>query len=379
LSYGFKYSLGVAVNLDFPKQLMKTVIGGFSTIDIPSLDFHSLEEAGEFLKSYGYDLSKPEEDDAIWKVFDQTIEMMQKFILEPDEKIPDVLASKDKVQDIRRLLLYASTRDHAQNIMQLWSCAILRVMHCVAHVENDLFFNYTSEIQDQILKPVQSRVVSLPHGELYLGSKDDVDQIPLMKFEVKAFKEKHSMVIKTLSKPETVAIDIFDKMGLRFVTGSVFDAFRVIKYLRLHNAICFANVVPNQSRNTLFPTNLFLETIDELIETKKPIEAEEVEAKLKALMSSEAHRGKFREKFNPFSDEGYRVVKFICRQLIKIKTNTGMLRFFYPYEIQIMDYQTYVSNLSGTAAHGEYKRRQRKAARDRVLGEIYFSPENSGT
>jgi len=369
----------VAVNLDFPKQLMKTVIGGFSTIDIPSLDFHSLEEAGEFLKSYGYDLSKPEEDDAIWKVFDQTIEMMQKFILEPDEKIPDVLASKDKVQDIRRLLLYASTRDHAQNIMQLWSCAILRVMHCVAHVENDLFFNYTSEIQDQILKPVQSRVVSLPHGELYLGSKDDVDQIPLMKFEVKAFKEKHSMVIKTLSKPETVAIDIFDKMGLRFVTGSVFDAFRVIKYLRLHNAICFANVVPNQSRNTLFPTNLFLETIDELIETKKPIEAEEVEAKLKALMSSEAHRGKFREKFNPFSDEGYRVVKFICRQLIKIKTNTGMLRFFYPYEIQIMDYQTYVSNLSGTAAHGEYKRRQRKAARDRVLGEIYFSPENSGT
>jgi uncharacterized protein (TIGR04562 family) len=369
----------VAVNLEFPKQLMKTVIGGFSTIDIPRLDFHSLEEAGEFIKTYGYDLGKPDEVEAIWKIFDQAIEMMQKYVLETTEKIPDVLCSREKVQDIRRLLLYASTRDHAQNVMQLWSCAILRVMHCVAHVENDLFFNYTSEIQDQILKPIQSRVVSLPHGELYIGDKDEVDQIPLMKFEVKAFKEKHSMLIKTLSKPETVAIDIFDKMGVRFVTGTVFDAFRVIRYLRLHNVICFANVVPNQSRNTLFPTNLFLEAVDELIESKKPVEAEEVEAKLKTMMASESHRAKYREKFNPFSDEGYKVIKFICRQLIKIKTNTGFVRFFYPYEIQIMDYQTYVSNLAGSAAHGEYKRRQRKAARDRVLGEIYFSPENSGT
>jgi len=356
---------------------MKTVVGGFSTIDVPNLDFHSLEEAGEFVKTYGYDLNNPEEAEAVWRVFDQAIEMMQKYILESNEKIPDILATRDKVQDIRRLLLYASTMDHANNPMQLWSCAILRVMHCVAHVENDLFFNYTSEIQDQIFKPFQACLTSTEDGQLFLGGlQEEADQIPLQKFETKAFKEKHSMVIKTLSKPETVAIDIFDKMGMRLVTSSIFDAFRVIRYLRRRNIICFANVMPHQSRNTLFPTNLFLETLDELIGTKKPIEADEVEARLQAVIQSDAHRAEYREKFNPFSDTNYKVIKFICRHLVKIKTANGLVRFFYPYEIQIMDYQTYVTNLAGTAAHGEYKRRQRKAAHDRVLGEIYFSPKS---
>ena len=357
---------------------MKTVIGGFSSIDVPNLDFKSLEEAGEFVKTYGYDLNNPEEVEAVWRVFDQAIEIMQKYILEASERIPEILSTRDKVEDIRRLLLYASTRDHANNPMQLWSCAILRVMHCVAHVENDLFFNYTTEIQEQIFRPIQNRLQTSSDGKLYLGLPDHSDQIPLEKFEMKAFKEKHSMVIKTLSKPETVAIEIFDKMGLRFVTGSIFDAFRVIRYLRLTNSICFANVMPNQSKNTLFPTNLFLETLDELVERKKPVQAEEVEVKLKQVLQAEPDRGLYKEKYNPFSDNTYKVIKFICRHLVKIKTQNGLVRFFYPYEIQVMDYQTYVANLAGTASHGEYKRRQRKAAHDRVLGEIYFSPENSG-
>ncbi len=364
----------MAVNLIFPKQLMKTVIGGFSTIDVPALDFRSLEEAGQFVKVYGYDLALTDEVEAVWRIFSDAIEIMQKYILEKDEKIPEVLSSREKLQDIRRLLLYASTRDHASNTVQLWSCAILRVMHCVGHVENDLFFNYTSEIQDQIFKPIQAHIVSTDKGELVLGSKDDPDLIHLERFEMKAFKEKHSMVIKTLSKPETVAIDIFDKMGVRFVTKSVFDAFRVIRYLRVHNLICFANVMPNQSKNTLFPTNLFLETVDSFIEQKKPFEADDIEDKLKQLIQSDSHRAQYKEKFNPFSDSDHKVIKFICRHLMKIKTANGLIRFFYPYEIQIMDYQTYIGNLAGTASHGEYKRRQRKAAHDRVLGEIYFSP-----
>src|SRR5690242_1460906 len=132
----------MAVNLDFPKQLMKTVIGGFSTIDVPRLDFHSLEEVGDFIKTYGYDITAAEELEEVWSIFDESIEILQKYILESDEKIPDVLATREKVQDIRRLFLYASTHDHANNVMQRWSCAILRVMHCVAHVLNDLFFNY---------------------------------------------------------------------------------------------------------------------------------------------------------------------------------------------------------------------------------------------
>ncbi|MBK9294136.1 MAG: TIGR04552 family protein [Oligoflexia bacterium] len=362
------------MNLEFPSQMMKTIIGGYSTIDVPHLDFHSLEEVGEFIKTYGYDLSQPEEVEAVWSIYEQSILLLQKYILDPHEKIPDVLLTRQSVEDIRRLFLYASTKDHKKNPMQLWSCAILRVMHCVAHVDNDLFFNYTNEIQNQIFGPFQSQVVTDEGGNLFLGTKQNFDQVPLMKFELKAFKERHSMVIKTLSKPESVAMEIFDKMGVRFVTSHIFDAFRVVRYLRRENIINFANIVPHQSKNTLYPANIFLEVIDKLNKTKKIYDVEQIDKTLSAEYDLNKDRAEFKEKFNPFSDSDYKAIKFISRHLIKIKTQSNNLRFFYPYEIQVMDYQTYINNMSGTTSHAEYKQRQRKAAHDRVMGEIFFAP-----
>lgn len=363
---------------EFSRQVLKAVVGGFSAIDLPRLDFKSLEEVEAFVKAYGYDLKRPNDIEEIWKIYAQSIEILEKYILEPNEKIPQVLSTQQKLEDIRRLFLYASTQDHAQNVMQMWSCAILRVMHCVAHVENDLFYHYTQEIQDQILGPVQSKVISNAKGEIFLGEEKDSDHIPLMKFETKAFKERHSMVIKTMSKPETVALDLFDKVGIRFVTNTIFDAFRVVKFLRAENIIAFANVVPHQSKNTLYPTNIFLDVVDKILASKKPVQPDEVEDQLREALKKDEESGesraKYKVKHNPYSDQEYKVIKFIARSLINVGDSRGALRFFYPYEIQIMDYQTYVGNLSGTASHGEYKKRQRKAARDRALGELFFVP-----
>ena len=44
--------------------------------------------------------------------------------------------------------------------------------------------------------------------------------------------------------------------------------------------------------------------------------------------------------------------------------------FFYPFEIQILDYNSYVNNLSGPTAHSEYKNRQKIKARERILGFV---------
>ena len=44
-------------------------------------------------------------------------------------------------------------------------------------------------------------------------------------------------------------------------------------------------------------------------------------------------------------------------------------RFFYPYEIQIMDNATFLKNQSGPMAHDAYKSRQRIKARERVFGD----------
>ena len=41
--------------------------------------------------------------------------------------------------------------------------------------------------------------------------------------------------------------------------------------------------------------------------------------------------------------------------------------FFFPFEIQLMDRQSYLNTQEGLASHGEYKKRQKKAIRKRIM------------
>ncbi|MGZ3723788.1 MAG: hypothetical protein ACXVA9_12685, partial [Bdellovibrionales bacterium] len=63
--------------------------------------------------------------------------------------------------------------------------------------------------------------------------------------------------------------------------------------------------------------------------------------------------------------------KFITRQLVRVThPETGKsFSFFYPYEVQILDYEHYVRSLTGPASHDEYKSRQRSRARQRVFAD----------
>ena len=46
------------------------------------------------------------------------------------------------------------------------------------------------------------------------------------------------------------------------------------------------------------------------------------------------------------------------------------IRFFYPYEIQILDIQSHKTNTEGEASHLEYKKSQVQAAMRRVFGSL---------
>ena len=106
---------------------------------------------------------------------------------------------------------------------------------------------------------------------------------------------------------------------------------------------------------------------------------------------------------NPHSSEFYRAIQFTCRQLIKLrnplyddlkelkgharakKLDEEMLklaeridlkyiqrevRFFYPYEVQVVDQQSFEENEKGRSAHSEYKRAQLQTALRRVMGTL---------
>lgn len=373
---------------DFNRQMLDCVVGGVSALDTPRLNVYSLEEAKQFILAYGYDVDQAQDRELLWSIHRRAVTLIREQILDEGEQIPERLSDPALLKDISDLLIYASSRLPEDREMRKWACAILRVMHVYVHLRNDLFSAFRDEIQLQIMKPLQDSILHDDKtGAVILGPGESVGgQIPLAKFEIKPFKTTASSVIKLLARPERVALTLLDKLGVRFVTRNVYDSFRVIRFLLDHHILSYPHIIPDQSNNTLFPVNLFLEVMEELkaraAQADRIAEAgatiapglseEEIQTLLKERLEQSRSRAEYREKFNEFSGADYRFIKFINRKLITVAVGPSeaqrAFRFFYPFEIQVMDYETYIRNLSGPMAHDEYKNRQRRKARERVLG-----------
>jgi uncharacterized protein (TIGR04562 family) len=356
----------------FEKQILDCVVGGVSALDTPKLNIDSETEARQFVFAYGYDLSHESDKEQLWAFHRRAIALIQDEILEAGETIPEELADPHLLGQIEKLLLIASRREPQDRELQLWACAILRVMHVYVHLRNDLFSAFSEEIQTQILKPLQRLITENLDGEVQFGIPGDINSINLYKFDVKPFKTTASSVIKLLARPEKVALTLLDKLGVRFVTRNVYDSFRVIRFLIESHIISYPHIIPDQSNNTLYPLNIFLEVMRELDAGHiKAGSAKEIEKILNERLQHAAERALYLQKNNEFSGPEYRFIKFINRKLITVpislENNFRSFRFFYPYEIQIVDYTTFLSNLEGVMAHDEYKKRQRQKARLRVL------------
>ena len=62
----------------------------------------------------------------------------------------------------------------------------------------------------------------------------------------------------------------------------------------------------------------------------------------------------------------------ITKKLLSIDTSSIArdIRFFYPYEVQIVDMEAHRINSEGDASHGEYKKAQINAAMNRLFGSL---------
>ncbi len=366
-------------NVVFHSQALNCLVGGQSVLELKKLNVDRLETATSFLMAYGYDFNLKEDQDFLYKVYAQAITFIRTNLLYGSEKIPEEIADLTKLKDIRNLLVYASYGENKNMRLQRWSCAVLKVIHSLVHLSNDIFHLYPDKIKEQIIKPIKSVVYedSL-NGKVLLGKGLDSDTIQLEKFEVKPTKTVYSSVIKLLAKKEATTMSLLDTIGLRFITKDVFDAFRVIRYLVNTSLISFPNSMSDQSTNQLYPLNIFLESLDEL-RSKGPLSnKEDIKDVLDRKLSFSDEEIEYLKKKNEFSSKRHKFLKFISRKLIRIKNeDTGKyVRFFYPYEIQIMDYQSYLNNLTGNESHAKYKDRQKQAARNRVL---WFLDDKKGS
>jgi uncharacterized protein (TIGR04562 family) len=248
-------------------------------------------------------------------------------------------------------------------------------MHVFVHAETDLFSSFSEEIQKQILTPIENSVRH--EGKLFLRSfkKEGHPDIELLEFQTKPFKTSSSTVIKLLAKPDALAVKIFDKIGVRFVTKSIYDSFQVVRFLIDENLISFPQIIPDQSSNNMYPVKEFLEVAGKLEQKHKPdhrLSSDKIDRLLlkKVQSNQAAFLGLFRKE-NPYSSEDFKYIKFICRQLVKIDNGAGSkpFSFFFPFEVQIMNESSFQKIQSGQSAHSAYKSRQIAAAVKRLFPE----------
>jgi uncharacterized protein (TIGR04562 family) len=399
---------------DFRWDVLDIIIGGKSSLDSrEGFGVTTHEDADRFLMSYGFDLQNPIEAAEAIGHFHEALNFIRRYFLQPEN--PDGLKLDIprkilELTNVRDLFLYASAnapgqqRDTSGNYLKNWSCSMLKVMHTIAHMDQDLRVGYFAEIQKQILDRFYRLIQRDADGALYFGvGRDDPAQVSLVEFQTKPKKSRDSTLIKLLHKPENVAEDIFDRVGIRFVTPKPIDALRVIKYLKDQMVVMPPNIKPSRSRNTLIDIDAFRARLADALGKLDEGEISEEEFQTTVDLAALPPGG---DSANPHTSEFYRSIQFTCRQLIKLrnplyddlkelksavrkrKDTDGAedlhrmiermelkhlqreVRFFYPYEIQVVDIANHVENERGRSAHSEYKKAQLQTAMKRVMGAL---------
>lgn len=400
------------------RDVFDVMLGGKSAIDTRGgiLSTKTESAAELFVESYGFRLSDPIQSAELSGVYQEAIRFIRRYFLKPenpeglDLQIPNLFS---ELQDLRSLFVYTTEKDMATMSRTNWACAIIRVMHTIVHLDKDLREDYFASIQKQVFDRFYREI----HNEadrIFLGNPKSAQSIELRYFHTKPRKERDSKILKLLHKAENVAEDIYDQVGVRFVTGSRMGCLRVLKFLRDHHLVIPANLKPSRSRNSLIDpflyrrvwrearTELGRGTLRDSASIDAFIEFRLIEEQ--ARVAAQVEKGERRRDrgANLFTADSYTAIQFTGRQLIKFRhpayedvkrlreklrevddadirkimerldfaSLAKEQRFFYPFEVQIMDERGYDESSSGSASHSTYKAAQVQMAAMRVLGNL---------
>jgi uncharacterized protein (TIGR04562 family) len=392
----------------FNWETFDVVCSGKSSLDATNYltDFYDKGQVTNFLYGYGFDITDPVESAELFGIFQEALVFIKRYFLiegNPDGldlKVPNYLYSITNVSD---LFLAATGRSHfkLKTEESLWAGVILKVMHTILHTDKDLRYRYFSTIQQQIFDRFYKFIHRDQENRLFLRN-DTGTSIPLYDFETKAKKTRDSIIIKLLHKQENVAEELFDRIGVRIITYNKLDALRVIKFLHKNYVIMINNIKPSRSQNTLVDLpKLRLKMFSLYKEAMRSgLTEDDFYQKLNALIE-ESHHNK-NPHSNVHSSDDYNAIHFTGRQLIKYRNpfmssfnevrklalrdkenplsqallnlDTSPIsrdvRFFYPFEVQLTDYESHIQNTQGEASHQEYKRSQLRSAMKRIFRPI---------
>jgi uncharacterized protein (TIGR04562 family) len=392
----------------FNWETFDVVCSGKSSLDATNYltELYDKNQVANFLYGYGFDISDPVESAELFGIFQEAMQFIKRYFLREgnpdglDMRVPNYLYS---ITNISELFLAATGHSTVKlkTDEQLWAGVVLKVMHTLLHTDKDLRYRYFSTIQQQIFDRFYKFIHRDEENRLFLKNETGTT-IPLYDFQTKAKKTRDSIVIKLLHKQENVAEELFDRIGVRIITYNKLDALRVIKFLHRNHVLMINNIKPSRSQNTLVDLKKLRMKIFSLYkESMRTQMPEEVfYRRLNSLIDDCAATKPHHE--NKHTLEEYRAIHFTGRQLIKYKNpfmssfnevrkqalkdrenpvsqallhlDTSPIsrdvRFFYPFEVQLTDYESHLKNTQGEASHVEYKRSQLRSAMKRIFRPI---------
>jgi uncharacterized protein (TIGR04562 family) len=400
----------------FNWETFDVVCSGKSSLDATNYlsELYDRKHVTDFLVGYGFDINDPIESAELFGIFQEALQFIKRYFLiegNPDGldlKVPNYLYT---ITNISELFLAATGQASFKLKTEeaLWAGVILKIMHTILHTDKDLRYRYFSTVQQQIFDRFYKFIHRDEENRLFLRNEHGGGMtIPLYDFQTKAKKTRDSIIIKLLHKQENVAEELFDRIGVRIITYNKLDALRVIKFLHRNYVIMVNNIKPSRSQNSLVDLPVLRRRMftlyKEALREELPEEAfyQKLNNLIEECVPSAMSHG------NKHTSDEYRAIHFTGRQLIKYRNpfmssfnevrkqalkdkenpvsqallhlDTSPIsrdvRFFYPFEVQITDYESHLRNTQGEASHNDYKRSQLRSAMKRIFKPILDLREN---
>lgn len=326
----------------FDAETVKMILRGDSVVDWHRLNLKSEQQATELLEAMEFRPAEPSDRARLEKIKNEAISYLRRHfdfpIPKPVERAP-----------VEQLMLIASGKGHRQ----LCACTILKAMHIVHHLEcRELSFTLPMSMQD-VFKLVEEKVYRVIGDMLTSG-------FPITEF-IGGRKNKDSLYTKLLSKSETTAANVYDRIRFRIVTRDADDILPTMLYLS-KRVFPFNQVIPGQSLNTMFHLKSYLSQFDSL----KPL----IPQFQLGISDELTHTD------NVFSGRNFRAVHFVAdvpvrlprEQLESAPNHVWALGPVVSVlsEFQIVDRDTEVANELGDGSHTAYKNRQKDAVMRRL-------------
>lgn len=371
---------------------LNAILTGVSAIDINSLSIRTREDARRFAAEYGFNVDDPIDYQHIQQVHREAVEFIEETFLDIDKHhlISPEVRNPENVLD---LLVYCSNYLNKSNLVQMWACSVLKVMHGIFHIDHDLKLRYFDHIRGQIFDSLD-KLFESSGADFYLT--DGTLRLPLYFFTKKRNKGRRSILLKLLQKPTYVAADIYDHLGLRLIFETKVECLFALQILRRSHLINVTNIKPFRSRNNLVD----LKYAKELFAAYRPMleRAQEYPSDVLKRLDAELSKGKHlgRRDTNPHSSSDFQTIQVTARKMVRVPNQAvrgmeqmaALLRekglevppemeytmererdtaFYFDYEIQILDKTSYLKTMHGPASHDAYKKRQIETAMKRVL------------